>query len=113
MFSGKILPFLLLLVIFTVLVIEICFAGLSPAGPQVVLNQTSRARIIAEIPFSYVSEIETERARAEIRKRTPPVYRLDQTPMQDFRKWILSVDAALVRYLAAPGLGQAVSEGPQ
>jgi len=113
LFSGKLLPFVLLFIVFTVLVIEICFAGLSPAGPQVVLNQTSRARIIAEIPFSYVSEIETERTRAEIRKRTPPVYRLDQAPMVNFRKWVLSMDSALAKYLAAPGVGQAISEGPQ
>ena len=112
-FSRGGILFILVFGVFAALIIEICFAGLSPAGPQVVLNQTSRARIIAEIPFSYVSDIETERMRAEIRQRTPPVYRLDQSPAQEFRKWTLAMDEALAKYLAAPGVGQTLAEGPQ
>jgi cyclic-di-AMP phosphodiesterase PgpH len=112
-FTRKGFVYALILVVFTALIIEVCFVGLSPAGPQVVKNQYARSRIIAEMPFSYTSEIETERAKAEIRQQTPPVYKLDQTPVENFRKWMLGVDAALTKYLAAPAGGTATAEGPQ
>jgi len=112
-FSRTTFVYALVFVVFTALVIEICFVGLSPAGPQIVKGQFARSRIIAELPFSYTSEIETERAKAEIRQKTPPVYTLDQTPFALFRKWTLGMDAALTKYLAAPAAGTATSEGPQ
>jgi putative nucleotidyltransferase with HDIG domain len=105
--------YVLILLIFTILIIETCFVGLSPAGPQVVKGQYARTRIIAEMPFSYKSEIETERARTEIRQQTPPVYRLDQAPCESFRKWVLMVNDSLTKYLASPAGGTAASEGPQ
>jgi putative nucleotidyltransferase with HDIG domain len=104
--SRKGLLYALVLVLFTILVVEICFVGLSPAGPQVVKGQYARTRIIAEIPFSYLSEIETERAREEIRQQMPPVYRLDQTPYETFREWMLGVDTALTLHLTPPATEQ-------
>jgi cyclic-di-AMP phosphodiesterase PgpH len=112
-FSRIGLLYVLVFILFSALVIEICFAGLSPAGPQVVKGQMARTRIIAELPFSYVSEIETERTRAEVRQRTPPVYAIDMRPAQDFRKWVLAMDEALAKYLSAPGMAEKATEGPQ
>jgi hypothetical protein len=111
--SRSSLLYALVFVIFAFLLIEICFSGLSPAGPQVVKDQIARSRVIAELPFTYVSDIETERARAEVRKRTPPVYTLDQNPARIFRDWTLAMDDGLMDYLSSPGMGLQTSEGPQ
>jgi len=112
-FSRSSLLYALVFVIFALILIEVCFSGLSPAGPQVVKNQIARSRVIAELPLSYVSEIETERARAEVRRRTPPVYTLDQAPIRAFRDWVLKMDEALMKYLSSPDMGIQTSEGPQ
>jgi cyclic-di-AMP phosphodiesterase PgpH len=112
-FSRSGILYVIIFILFTVAVIETCFVGLSPAGPQTTKGQEAKTRIIAEIPFTYVSEIETERAKAEIRQKTPPVYTLDQTPVQNFRKWVLVEDESLAKYLSAPGMAEKATEGPQ
>ena len=113
LFTSVGLLYILIFLIFTGIVIEVCFVGLSPAGPQVFKDQVARSRIFSELSFSYVSDIGTERTRAEVRQRTPPVYKLDQKYVQDFRKWMLGMNEALGKYLSAPGIGEQASAGPQ
>ncbi len=98
---------------FTLLVIIVCFVGLSPAGPQVVKGQIAHVRITAEFPFSYTSEIETGRARAELGERIPPVYRLDQQNYERFRDHLLKLDERMTEYLSASDVQFEAAEGPQ
>ena len=98
---------------FTLLVIIVCFVGLSPAGPQVVKGQIARVRVIAEFPFSYTSEIQTEMARQELRQRIPPVYRLEQQPYERFRAYVTQLHERMTEYLSASGMSIEATEGPQ
>jgi cyclic-di-AMP phosphodiesterase PgpH len=74
------------LLIFCVLIISVCFIGLSPRGP--LPNQTSRIRIIADVPFSYKSTILTEKAQKKTIKRIPPIFELDKITYQKFETYI-------------------------
>ncbi|MEX0331691.1 MAG: HD family phosphohydrolase [Puniceicoccaceae bacterium] len=64
------------------------FFGLSAASPLVQKDQVSRIRITAEIPFSYVSQIETDRQLEAVQQRVPPVFRLDMEPYRSFRTYL-------------------------
>ena len=77
------------------LLVFVCFVGLSPAGPQILPNQVARTRIVAEIPFSYESEILTDQLVEQRRKRVPPIYRLSTEPYERFEKYIHRLSAAL------------------
>jgi hypothetical protein len=112
--SASSVGYFLLFILFAFASIQICLVGLSSAGQQVVLNQIARTRVIAEIPFTYVSEIETARVREEIGKRTPPVYMLNQEPVRQFRDWVMGMQDALDKYLASPNMGGLqTAAGPQ
>ncbi len=84
-----------LLLTFAVLVIFVCFVGLSPAGPQILPDQIARIRIVAETAFTYESEIRTESLIDSRRRRVPPIYRLDFTPYEKFAGYIERLTAAL------------------
>ncbi|MBN1404769.1 MAG: HDIG domain-containing protein [Opitutales bacterium] len=111
--SRSNLSYALIFVIFAFILIEICFSGLSPAGPQVLRGQIARSRITSELSFRYVSGIETARAREEIRARTPPVYSLSQDKLLQFREWLFNTDELLTGYLSSPVMDEQVSSGPQ
>ena len=66
----------------------LAFFGLSAAGPLVQKDQVSRIRITAEIPFNYVSRIETDRLIEAVQQKVPPVFRLDLEPYRDFRAYM-------------------------
>ncbi len=72
----------------TALVTLICFFGLSPAGPRNLPNQVARIRVVAEIPFSYESEILTNQLIEERRRRLPPVYKLTLSSYRRFETYI-------------------------
>lgn len=88
--------------LFAVLFIIIAFFGLSPASPVLQHGQISRVRIVAEVPFSFESTIATERKRAELRDRVPPVYRLDNSHLEAFREYLLALNEALTRFADIP-----------
>lgn len=71
--------------VFVVVVVLVCFAGLSPAGPQILPNQAARVRIVAEFPFSYESAQLTERLIEQSRNRVPPIYRLSFNGFERFK----------------------------
>lgn len=66
-------------------VVFICFAGQSPAGPQLLPNQTAKFRVVAEIPFSYESRVRTRRLMDQRRQQVEPVYVLNNKVFDDFR----------------------------
>ena len=80
----------------------IAFLGLSSAGPLVQKDQVSRIRIIAEIPFSYVSEMETSRNLEAVRQKVPPVFRLDLGTYRSFRAYLERLSEDLASFAAVP-----------
>ena len=71
-----------------VLTILLAFTGVTPAGIQVLPNEVSRVRVVAETDFSYTSELQTRR-KIEVEKlRIPPVFRMDMTGFETFREYI-------------------------
>ncbi len=71
-----------------VLTILLAFTGVTPAGIQVLPNEVSRVRVVAETDFSYTSELQTRR-KIEVEKlRIPPVFRMVMTGFETFRGYI-------------------------
>ena len=85
--SHKILS-LSLFLSFAILVIFICFVGLSPAGPQILPDQIARIRIVAETSFSYESIIHTQSIINSHRRKVSPIYRLDSMPFENISTYI-------------------------
>jgi putative nucleotidyltransferase with HDIG domain len=92
----------LLYTLFGLLAVLICFAGLSPAGPLVQEGQVSRIRITSEIPFSYVSRIDTERRMEAVRQKVPPVFLLDLAPFRNFRSYMDRLATDLSTFASVP-----------
>lgn len=84
-----------LFILFSLLVILICFIGQSPAGPKVFSNQIANIRIVAEFPFRYKSKLQTERLIQERSKRVPPVYRLNFEPFLQFKDYLAALEKGL------------------
>lgn len=65
-------------------IVLISFVGVSTVNLPVLPNQSASVRIVASVPFSYVSEEKTSRVREQIRDRVPPVFRLEFEPLRQF-----------------------------
>ncbi len=65
-------------------IVLISFVGVSTVNLPVLPNQSASVRIVASVPFSYVSEEKTNQLREQIRDRVPPVYRLEFEPLHQF-----------------------------
>jgi putative nucleotidyltransferase with HDIG domain len=78
------------------------FLGLSSAGPLVQKDQVSRIRITAEIPFTYTSEIETNRLLQAVQQKVPPVFLLDLSPYRDFRSYMESLVSDIGLFAEVP-----------
>ncbi len=78
------------------------FVGLSSAGPLVQRDQISRIRITSEIPFSYVSQIETNLLMEAVRQKVPPVFKLDLSAFREFRDYTEQLVADLGEFAAVP-----------
>ncbi len=87
---------------FGVLALLIGFVGLSTAGPLVQQDQVSRIRITAEIPYTYVSRIETERDMEAVRQKVPPVFRLDLSAFRNFRSYMERLSEDLGNFAEVP-----------
>ncbi|MGC9450399.1 MAG: HD family phosphohydrolase [Oceanipulchritudo sp.] len=101
-FSRHALISFLLYLLFGLLAVGICFVGLSSAGPLVQRDQVSRIRITAEIPFTYTSQIETNRLLEAVRQKVPPVFRLDMAPYRNFRSYAERLMGDLSTYAEVP-----------
>jgi len=92
--SHYALPTLLFLG-YTALIIIVCFFGQSPAGPQILPDQTPKFRVVADFPFTFESKIERERLIEERRQRVAPIYRLDMGPFEEFKKNIIELNEGM------------------
>tara|TARA_B100001248_G_scaffold261773_1_gene254197 strand:- start:4601 stop:6979 length:2379 start_codon:yes stop_codon:yes gene_type:complete len=95
LFRTSVVISTLIFLLFTGLIILICFVGQAPSGPQVLFNQIAKTRIVADFPFSYESKALTEDRRTSERQRIAPVYTLSLTPYESFRDKILVLQDGL------------------
>lgn len=101
-FTRHTLVSILLYMGFGALALLIGFVGLSTAGPLVQQDQVSRIRITAEIPFNYVSRIETEKDMELVRQKVPPVFRLDLSAFRNFRSYMERLSEDLGEFAEVP-----------
>lgn len=80
-------------------IICIAFLGRQPMGPQILLNQPAAERIVAEFPFSYTSEILSERQAIAVRAQIPPVFKRSDLPFLEFSESISELQDEIVRVL--------------
>lgn len=86
-----------LFISFALLVALIGYLGQKPKGPRIILNQPAPQRIVAEFPFSYISDFEAERSAASVRTRVPPVFQRSLEPFERFRKFIADLNASIAK----------------
>lgn len=86
-----------LFILFSALVIIIGFLGEEPKGPRIILNQAAPTRIVAEFPFSYESDLESQRAGAAIRAQVPPVFQRSFEPFEKFRNFTSDLSTSIAK----------------
>ena len=88
-----------LFTLFTSLLILISFVGqplpIGSSTPTLLPKQIAGVRVIAEIPFTYQSDLHTQRLIEQQRKRVPPVYYLDLEPFLQFKENLAALEQAL------------------
>lgn len=88
----------LIFIVTVAAIVLISSAGISTLNVIVQPNQVATSRVTALSAFSYESAEKTAAARAQLRERVPPVYRLDLQPFERFEaaaRTLLSRLAAL------------------
>jgi cyclic-di-AMP phosphodiesterase PgpH len=86
-----------LFLLFSALVVTICFLGQEPKGPRVILNQAAPARIVADFDFEYESKLQTENAAAAARAQVPPVFQRTFEPFEKFRDFINDLNSSIAK----------------
>ena len=49
-----------LFLLFSALIMTICYLGQKPKGPRIILNQAAQTRVVSEFQFQYESEVMAE-----------------------------------------------------
>lgn len=86
-----------LFVLFSALVVAICFLGQKPKGPRILLNQAAQSRIVAEFPYEYKSMVQAEAAAAAVRAQVPPVFQRTFEPFNRFRNFINDLNTSIAK----------------
>jgi len=74
----------LIFIVTVAAIVLVSSAGMRVLDVPVLPNQVAPVRIVAGMPFSYVSPSRTQAERDQRLSRLPPIYRLDQAPLQHF-----------------------------
>jgi putative nucleotidyltransferase with HDIG domain len=74
----------LIFVVTVAAIVVISSAGMRVLDVPVLPNQVAPVRIVAGIPFAYVSTSRTQSDREQRLSRLPPIYRLDMAPLERF-----------------------------
>jgi cyclic-di-AMP phosphodiesterase PgpH len=82
---------------FCFLALCICFLGQSPAGPKVLPGYSARMRIVADFPFSYISQIRTQELKEQESLKLAPVYTLDMHPLTELKTFFNTLEAFLLK----------------
>ncbi|KAF0094957.1 MAG: 7TM receptor with intracellular metal dependent phosphohydrolase [Puniceicoccaceae bacterium 5H] len=88
--------------LFALLAVIICFVGLSPAGPVLQVGQVARIRVVAELPFSYQSELLREDRVEAVKRTVPPVFRVDMGKFEQYEGYITDTLDKLSSYAQLP-----------
>jgi putative nucleotidyltransferase with HDIG domain len=80
-------------------IISIAFLGRQPIGPQILLNQPSSTRIVAEFPFEYTSDIIHQRQATAVRAQVPPVFKSSEVPFLDFSEALGNLQNRIAKVL--------------
>ena len=88
-----------LFLLFTALVVIICFLGQQSKGPQVILNQPAASRIVAEFAFQQNSQVLLQEKVQAVRAQVPPVFQRSFKPYEDFRKIISDLNTSIAKTL--------------
>ena len=86
-----------LFLLFSILVMIICFLGQQPKGPRIILGQPAPERIVADFSFSYSSSVETEQLTLAARAQVPPVFQRTFQPYQAFEKFISELNSRIAK----------------
>ena len=86
-----------LFVLFSALVIIICYLGQKPKGPRVIANQAAQTRVVSEFHFQYQSEVLTETKAAAVRAQVPPVFQRTFAPYENFRDFINNLNSSIAK----------------
>ncbi|MBC2594231.1 HDIG domain-containing protein [Ruficoccus amylovorans] len=84
-----------LMVALTLAIVLICFVGRSPTGPRVLPGQTARIRVTAEIPFTYTSQIQTNRLIEQRKLQIGPYYQINPDVFQSFSQRIDQLETGI------------------
>ena len=74
----------LIFIVTVAAIVLISSAGMRVLDLPVLPNQIAPVRIVAGVPFSYVSPTRTQAERDQRLSRLPPIYRLDLSPAERF-----------------------------
>jgi putative nucleotidyltransferase with HDIG domain len=88
-----------LFLLFTTLVVVICFLGQKSKGPQVILNHPASSRIVAEFPFQVNSQVLLKEKVRAVRAQVPPVFQRTFKPYDDFRETINDLNTSIAKTL--------------
>ena len=86
-------------VLFSIAVIIVCFLGQKPKGQQIILNQSAPARIVAEFPFEYQSDLLMKKKIAEVQAQVPPVFKRTFEPYDDFKETLNTLNNNVAKTL--------------
>ena len=86
-----------LFVLFSALVVIICFLGQKPKGPRIILNQAAQSRVVSEFAFEYESQVQAEAAAAAVRAQVPPVFQRTFEPFNRFRDFVNDLNSGIAK----------------
>ncbi|CAA6680128.1 MULTISPECIES: HD family phosphohydrolase [unclassified Lentimonas] len=88
-----------LFLLFTALVVIICFLGQKSKGPQVILGHPAASRIVAEFAFQQSSKVLLEEQKHAVRAQVPPVFQRTFEPYDEFRANINELNTSIAKTL--------------
>ena len=88
-----------LFLLFTALVVIICFLGQKSKGPQVILKHPATTRIVAEFDFQHNSQVMLEQQMEAVRAQVPPVFQRTFQPYEEFSEFINQLNTSIAKTL--------------
>ncbi len=95
----------LIFVVTVVAIVLISSAGMTTINLPALPDQIAPVRVVSRASFSYVSEEKTRQLRDQLVDRTPPVYRLEFAPLQQFEASTRTLLARLAAFEASHPAG--------
>ena len=86
-----------LFLLFSALIITICYLGQKPKGPRIILNQAAQTRVVSEFQFQYESEVMAEAKAVAARAQVPPVFQRTFEPFENFRHFINELNLSIAK----------------